>query len=65
MEQNIAIHNLDTLDIEKQIIGHNDEIVDIKYLTPNTIVVATNSEQVCLFSFGTNHHFYFLFFILT
>lgn len=38
-----------------QIIGYNDEIIDVKYVpeadenvTPHSIVVATNSEQVCV-----------------
>ncbi len=46
-EHNIVFHDAITLETKKQMIGHNDEIIDIKYLHKGShIVVVTNSPQV-------------------
>ena len=47
-------HTDKTLSLERTIVGHNDEILDLKII-PNTnrVVVATNSAQVRLFDLGT------------
>ncbi len=48
-DQNILFHNAMTLETTKQMIGHNDEIIDIRYLHKGShIVVVTNSPQVCV-----------------
>jgi WD40 repeat protein len=49
-EQNIVFHDPQSLAPVKQLIGHNDEIIDVKYLHNGThIVIATNSAQVLSF----------------
>jgi hypothetical protein len=46
-EQNIVFHDPQSLVPVKQLIGHNDEIIDVKYLHNGTHIVAvTNSAQV-------------------
>jgi U3 small nucleolar RNA-associated protein 13 len=49
-EHNIAFLNAQTLHSERSLVGHNDEVLDLK-LIPNQrkIVVATNSTQVRIF----------------
>ena len=55
-----AEHNLSFLSsklaIDRTIVGHNDEILDLKTITgTDSIVVATNSPQVRIFNLGTTH----------
>jgi U3 small nucleolar RNA-associated protein 13 len=49
-DQNIIIHRTEDLQSERTIVGFNDEIIDIKYLTNAELVAATNSEQVRAFT---------------
>lgn len=54
-EQNLLIHSPSDLSVSKQIVGHNDEVTDIKYVGPEQrqIAVATNSEQIRVFDVET------------
>lgn len=53
-EQNIVFHDPQSLAPVKQLIGHNDEIIDVKYLHNGThIVIATNSAQLRVFELET------------
>eukprot|EP00005_Dracoamoeba_jomungandri_P003256 CAMPEP_0174252616 /NCGR_PEP_ID=MMETSP0439-20130205/2009_1 /TAXON_ID=0 /ORGANISM="Stereomyxa ramosa, Strain Chinc5" /LENGTH=771 /DNA_ID=CAMNT_0015333179 /DNA_START=57 /DNA_END=2369 /DNA_ORIENTATION=- len=53
-DQNIIFFSEDSLAVEKQLVGHNDEIVDMKYMKDyESIAVATNSEEFRIFSLAT------------
>ncbi|KAK8865711.1 hypothetical protein IAR55_000856 [Kwoniella newhampshirensis] len=59
-DQNIVFHSLSTLQPSRQIVGFNDEIVDVAYLnsTPSSsshthLAVATNSNLVRIYSTST------------
>ncbi|KAF2073848.1 hypothetical protein CYY_004844 [Polysphondylium violaceum] len=45
-EHNLIIYNLKDLSRVGELIGYNDEVVDIKYINPENIVVATNSNEI-------------------
>jgi WD40 repeat protein len=49
-DQNIIIYDAATMNIKQTVVGFNDEIVDMKFLTNTEVAVATNSEQVRIFS---------------
>lgn len=53
-EHNLSFLSLSTLAVDRTIVGHNDEILDLKVI-PGTdrIVVATNSSQVRLFDLAS------------
>jgi U3 small nucleolar RNA-associated protein 13 len=61
-EQNLLIHDTEELAIRKQIVGHNDEVTDIKYVgkEQTSIAVATNSEQIRLFDVETMSSSFFI-----
>ena len=44
-DQNILVYNKD-LEVEKNLIGYNDEIIDIKPAMEGHLALATNSEQI-------------------
>ena len=44
-DQNILFFN-GQLELEKNLVGYNDEIIDIKPASDNRLVIATNSEQI-------------------
>ena len=46
--QDIVFHSLPSLEVVRHIVGYNDEIIDLKMLNADHVVVATNSEQVCV-----------------
>lgn len=54
-EHNILIYDLCTLKLERQFVGYNDEVLDVKFLGPSDthIVVATNSPQLKVFELAT------------
>ncbi|XP_069762489.1 transducin beta-like protein 3 isoform X1 [Narcine bancroftii] len=54
-EHNILVYNLCTLQLECQLVGYNDEVLDVKFLGPSDthIVVATNSPQLKVFELAT------------
>ncbi|KAI9342072.1 quinon protein alcohol dehydrogenase-like superfamily, partial [Zopfochytrium polystomum] len=55
-DQNILFVSLsEGLSTDRQIIGYNDEIVDLQYVTPDEskVALATNSEQIRLFDLTT------------
>lgn len=39
-------HDFPTLEPVRHIVGYNDEVIDLKMLDDDHVVVATNSEQV-------------------
>lgn len=45
--QDIVFHELPSLRPSRHIVGYNDEIIDLKMIDSDHVVVATNSEQVC------------------
>lgn len=47
-DHSLIIHDNISLEKTKLLIGFHDEIIDIKYITPTSLAVATNSEQVKL-----------------
>eukprot|EP00116_Pleurobrachia_bachei_P002032 sb/3462294/ len=44
-DQNIMIHNAE-LELQRNLIGYNDEIIDLKRGSVGRIIMATNSEQL-------------------
>ncbi|XP_041063248.1 transducin beta-like protein 3 isoform X1 [Carcharodon carcharias] len=54
-EHNILSYDLCTLKLERQFVGYNDEVLDVKFLGPTDthIVVATNSPQLKVFELAT------------
>eukprot|EP00124_Ichthyophonus_hoferi_P004237 Ihof_evm1s443 gene=Ihof_evmTU1s443 len=46
IHQDIMIHSLPDLKSTRHIIGYNDEVIDLKVLDDEYLVVATNSEQL-------------------
>ncbi|XP_067858937.1 transducin beta-like protein 3 isoform X1 [Heptranchias perlo] len=54
-EHNILSYDLRTLKLERQFVGYNDEVLDVKFLGPSDthIVVATNSPQLKVFELAT------------
>ncbi|XP_078414788.1 transducin beta-like protein 3 [Cetorhinus maximus] len=54
-EHNILSYDLCTLKLERQFVGYNDEVLDVKFLGPSDthIVVATNSPQLKVFELAT------------
>lgn len=55
VDHNIIIHNLETFECEKQMIGFTDEILDVIYLGQDQshIVVATNSADIKYYDIET------------
>ncbi|KAL7754322.1 U3 small nucleolar RNA-associated protein 13 [Sorochytrium milnesiophthora] len=54
-DQNILFYDIDdSFRRIKQVIGHNDEVIDLCYIGPDEshIAVATNSEQIRIFKVG-------------
>eukprot|EP00112_Aurelia_sp_Birch-Aquarium-sp1_P018301 Seg435.11 transcript_id=Seg435.11/GoldUCD/mRNA.D3Y31 product="Transducin beta-like protein 3" protein_id=Seg435.11/GoldUCD/D3Y31 len=47
-DHNIILHDLKTLNVSKQFVGHYDEILDVKFVGDNDslLSIATNSSQV-------------------
>jgi len=45
-EHNLIIYNLNDLSRVGELIGYNDEVVDIKYINSDNILVATNSNEI-------------------
>ncbi|XP_071976082.1 transducin beta-like protein 3 [Engystomops pustulosus] len=54
-EHSIIIYDLHNLDLKKQFVGYNEEVLDVKFLGPSDshIVVATNSTQLKVFELAT------------
>ncbi|XP_072423649.1 transducin beta-like protein 3 [Chiloscyllium punctatum] len=54
-EHNILTYDLCTLNLTRQFVGYNDEVLDVKFLGPSDthIVVATNSPQLKVFELAT------------
>ncbi|XP_046618902.1 transducin beta-like protein 3 [Neodiprion virginianus] len=54
-EHNIIIHQLDTFECKKQLVGYSDEILDVVYFgTKDThLAVATNSPDIKLYELTT------------
>ncbi|EGC34710.1 hypothetical protein DICPUDRAFT_153024 [Dictyostelium purpureum] len=52
-EHNILIYDCKTLEKQGEIIGYNDEVVDIKYVNEDSIVVATNSNEIKTYDLNT------------
>jgi U3 small nucleolar RNA-associated protein 13 len=55
-DQNILIYSIDSdLKRTKQIIGYNDEVIDITYIGSNNdhLAVATNTEQIRIYHINT------------
>ncbi|KAM9966277.1 hypothetical protein ACTFIR_006482 [Dictyostelium discoideum] len=52
-EHNLLIYNGKTLERQGEIIGYNDEIIDIKYINDDNIVVATNSNEIKTYDLNT------------
>ncbi|KAL1441233.1 hypothetical protein MTO96_008655 [Rhipicephalus appendiculatus] len=50
-DHNITLRSLSSFDVERQFVGHNDEILDIRFLgrEERFLAVATNSPQVRIF----------------
>ena len=44
--QDILFHSLPTMEVHKHVVGYNDEVVDVKFLTDEYLAVATNSPEV-------------------
>uniref|UniRef100_A0A8C3M008 Transducin beta like 3 n=1 Tax=Chrysolophus pictus TaxID=9089 RepID=A0A8C3M008_CHRPC len=57
VEHNIVLYDAQTLQLRKQLVGYNDEVLDVKFLGPGDshIVVATNSPQLKVFELSTSH----------
>ncbi|XP_038618458.1 transducin beta-like protein 3 [Tachyglossus aculeatus] len=55
-EHNILLYDAPTLRLQKQFAGHNDEVLDVRFLGPDDshIVVATNSPQLKVFELATS-----------
>lgn len=49
-DQNIIVYGMEELLPQKTLVGFNDEIIDVKYLSASEIVTATNSEQIKCFT---------------
>lgn len=51
IEQTLLFFRPDTLEIEKQMVGYNDEVVDIAFASaePRVLAVCTNSDHLRLF----------------
>ncbi|KAM4632578.1 transducin beta-like protein 3 [Discoglossus pictus] len=56
-EHNILMYDLQSLQLNKQFAGYNDEVLDVKFLGPSDshIVVATNSPQLKVFELATSN----------
>eukprot|EP00126_Sphaerothecum_destruens_P004494 Sdes_comp18220_c0_seq1m7799 len=56
-DHNILFFDLPKMNLRKQLIGFNDEIVDVKFADPkgDYFVIATNSEQMRCIQRNTNH----------
>ncbi|RWS23691.1 transducin beta-like protein 3, partial [Leptotrombidium deliense] len=54
-ENNVLFYNLNDFNLVRQLVGHNDEVLDIKFLgtNENFIVVATNSRHIKIFDLRT------------
>ncbi|EFA79504.1 WD40 repeat-containing protein [Heterostelium album PN500] len=52
-EHNMIVYECESFDRVSEIIGYNDEIVDIKYLNKTEIAVATNSNEIRLYDLNT------------
>ncbi|XP_066291530.1 transducin beta-like protein 3 [Branchiostoma lanceolatum] len=54
-DHNILFYKLQDFSLTKQLVGYNDEVLDIKFLGEDDshIAVATNSEQVRVFNLAT------------
>ncbi|KAL0993109.1 hypothetical protein UPYG_G00103330 [Umbra pygmaea] len=55
-EHNILLYQLPGLTIQQQLVGYNDDVLDVKFLGQGDshIVVATNSSQIKVFDLATN-----------
>ncbi|XP_040295657.1 transducin beta-like protein 3 [Bufo bufo] len=56
-EHSIIIYDLHKLELKKQFVGYNDEVLDVKFLGPSDshIVLATNSPQLKVFELATSN----------
>ncbi|KAK5577728.1 hypothetical protein RB653_002675 [Dictyostelium firmibasis] len=52
-EHNLLIYDGKTLERQGEIIGYNDEVIDIKYINSDNIVVATNSNEIKTYDLNT------------
>ncbi|XP_063286536.1 transducin beta-like protein 3 [Pelobates fuscus] len=57
VEHNIQMYDLQNLELKKQFVGYNDEVLDVKFLGPSDshIVLATNSPQIKVFELATSN----------
>lgn len=55
MEQTLLFFRPDTLEIHKQMVGYNDEVVDVVFASaePQVLAVCTNSDHLRLFDSGS------------
>jgi len=49
-DHNIIFSSLNDFSRHKFLVGFNDEVIDVKYISDSNIAVATNSEQIRLFN---------------
>lgn len=56
-EHSIVMYDLHNLDVKKQFVGYNDEVLDVKFLglSDSHIVVATNSPQLKVYELATSN----------
>uniref|UniRef100_A0A023GM38 Putative wd40-repeat-containing subunit of the 18s rrna processing complex n=1 Tax=Amblyomma triste TaxID=251400 RepID=A0A023GM38_AMBTT len=56
-DHNITLRSLENFSIERQFVGHNDEVLDMRFLgrEERFLAVATNSPQVRIFQLDTFH----------
>lgn len=56
-DHNITLRSLDSLEVQRQFVGHNDEVLDVRLLGAKEgfLAVCTNSPQVRLFELATFH----------
>lgn len=52
-DHNIVFHSLRTLQVARQVIGFNDEIIDAAYLDPTHLALATNSSLIRVYDTKT------------
>lgn len=54
-DHNITIHSLLDFEVQKQFVGYNDEVLDVRLMGPEEryLAVATNSHQVRVFELAT------------
>jgi U3 small nucleolar RNA-associated protein 13 len=49
IDQALIFHDPATLSTKKQMVGHNDEVIDVAFASAETIAVCTNSDHLRIF----------------